>query len=870
MAQDEDIEIGVGTVLKPDGFNPFTMTTGISYTVLWITYDFLYTAGPDLEPYPQLAHSHSVSEDGLVWTYYLVEDALWHDGEPVTAHDANFTFNMMLRNEKECALLGGYLRNVTDVRALDDHTLQITTDITKSTMLSINVPILPEHYWSKVEADGMINKVDMWQEEYFPNGPIGSGPLILDAYSMSGGFIKLLKFEDYHMGPVNVDVVWFKIYNTEDGLVTGLTEGDIDVSFSVPPTHWEATLAEDDIEGQEINVLNMIDFGFNCASQELRLSETDGARNYPKASTNYDSCNLSIRKAAAMAINKTYIMNQAVDNHADMGDSMVPTATSFWHYDVPPEEEYQFDIAAANALLDASGYNRDDDGDGIRENETSGVELNFDFYYILQTLADEVAATSIAEWLEDIGINAPAQGVPEGLLYNMWFGLEYDLFIWNWQPDPDPSFILSVLTTDEIPVDWHDITAWSDVYYSNPEYDQLYLDQLKETDRSKRQEIVYEMQQIAYLDVPYVILYYPHDLIAYRTDRFMAESYPDMSTYPGKAPDWIWFYFEILPVGATINVPPSEVNAGSNRDCVVNQTLAFTGSATDENDPLDTLTWEWTFEYTGEESTRMGQSVEYKFENIGQVNVTLTVTDPGGLSGSDSLVVTVTPMAENSGWLVGYVKTGGGTPVVGAVVQADSIELDSVLQETNLTGYYEMNLVAGDWTVTAEKTGYSNDTGEISMIADETMWLNLTLNATTGNIKGTVIDLETDEPISGAMVKVTVGDNTKQFTSTDTGYFELMNLPAGIYSISATKNGYVANSTNVTVVAGESASAVIYLEPVAEEESAGLSPAAIAAIGIVLAILAAIVAMVLMKRRRKGASALDEPPPPDQESGPGE
>ena len=373
------------------------------------------------------------------------------------------------------------------------------------------------------------------------------------------------------------------------------------------------------------------------------------------------------------------------------------------------------------------------------------------------------------------------------------------------------------------------------------------------------------MQRIAYFDVPYVILYYPHDLIAYRTDRFMEESYPDMNAYPGKAPDWIWFYFEILPIGATINVPPSDVDAGPDRTCVVNRSISFTGSATDGNDPIDTLTWEWTFEFAGDESTKTGRTVDYKFENLGQVNVTLTVTDPGGLSGSDSLVVSVTEQAENSGWLLGYVKTGTGTPVVGATVQADSVEQDSVLQMSNLTGYYEINLVAGDWTATAGKSGYSNDTNEVTMVADENVWLNFTLSATAGDLIGTVIDLETDEPISGATVQVTVGGNVKEFASTDTGYFEFLGLPAGVYSVSATKHGYAANSTNVTVVAGETASATIYLEPVAEEESAGLSPATIAAIGIVLAIIAAIVAMMLLKRRKKGASPSDEPSPPDQE-----
>ena len=132
--------IRVGTVKIPDDFNPFEATTSLSHSIIWMTYEMLHTTGPDLTPYPQLAESYMVSEDGKKWTFNLSADSYWHDGLPVTAHDANFTFNMILRNEAECGLLGGYLQNVTDVRALDDHTLQVTTDVAKSTMLSINVP----------------------------------------------------------------------------------------------------------------------------------------------------------------------------------------------------------------------------------------------------------------------------------------------------------------------------------------------------------------------------------------------------------------------------------------------------------------------------------------------------------------------------------------------------------------------------------------------------------------------------------------------------------------------------------------------------------------------------------------------------------
>ena len=158
--EDEYVQIRVGTILEPDDFNPFSMTTGISYSIAWMMYEMLYTSGPEREPYPQLAQSYEASEDGTVWTYYLAEDSFFHDGEQVTAHDVEFTFNMIMENEDDCALLGGYLKGFQDVTALDDFTVQITLDAAKATMLAITVPILPEHLWSAVVEADAINTVD--------------------------------------------------------------------------------------------------------------------------------------------------------------------------------------------------------------------------------------------------------------------------------------------------------------------------------------------------------------------------------------------------------------------------------------------------------------------------------------------------------------------------------------------------------------------------------------------------------------------------------------------------------------------------------------------------------------------------------------
>src|SRR5207342_1147291 len=84
---------------------------------------------------------------------------------------------------------------------------------------------------------------------------------------------------------------------------------------------------------------------------------------------------------------------------------------------------------------------------------------------------------------------------------------------WNWGADVDPNSILNILTTSSI-------GSNSDTFFSNPRYDELMLLQGKEPDPVRRKAYIDEMQQIAYDQAPYHVLFYDAALHAYRTDKF--------------------------------------------------------------------------------------------------------------------------------------------------------------------------------------------------------------------------------------------------------------------------------------------------------------------------------------------------------------
>jgi hypothetical protein len=414
------------------------------------------------------------------------------------------------------------------------------------------------------------------------------------------------------------------------------------------------------------------------------------------------------------------------------------------------------------------------------------------------------------------------------------------------------------MTTGQIPSSKTDWSAWSDCFYSNPVYDQMFVQQQTTIDLDARQQIVFDMQRMLYKDCPYVVLAYPYGLYAYRTgadDRFtnwpVIES-DAVSPFSGTA-GGPWFYFQVTPK-TTVNLPPEGVSAGVDTTVALNETRSFTGTATDPDG--DELNWTWKFTEPDMSTTTLyGQTVSYTFLNLGDVTVNLSVSDGWNPPVCSEISVTV-ELIENPGYLVGYVMVSPGNPVVAALV---SVPGKSVTTNTN--GFYNMTLSAGTYEVNVTAAGYGNatETGVVIVTGEETL-LNFTLAVTSGSLRGHVYDAETGDALPQVVITVTIGAVTKSAVSNETGAYLVLLIPNGTCNVSATKADYETNETTALIVAGEETVLDIELTPV-PGTSEGLSTAAWAAIIIVLVVIVA-VAVVLLMRRGKGAEPSSAPPEP--------
>ena len=197
---------------------------------------------------------------------------------------------------------------------------------------------------------------------------------------------------------------------------------------------------------------------------------------------------------------------------ATTGDTIVRPASTYWHLDIPADQEFPFDPAGANAAAGRRGL-RDTNGDGVREDPATGEPLELRMPASSDTTGAVDAGELIVGFLKQIGIKVDLLPATDSKMNDYWGSGNFDAYIWYWSGDPDPNYQLFVFTSEQC-------GAWSDGCWKDPQFDQLYEQQRSMMDQNAASEIVLEAQQYEYDACPGVVLAYPNWLEAYRNDRF--------------------------------------------------------------------------------------------------------------------------------------------------------------------------------------------------------------------------------------------------------------------------------------------------------------------------------------------------------------
>ena len=497
LGQSTPAVMRVGWAGSPDTLNPGAAVLAESYVVFGLVYDTMYQLQLDGSFKLSLAESVTVSDDSLTYTYKIRDGVKWHDGEPLTAEDVVFTYNLYA-NTDGYPWMGDYTYYFENLEATANNEVVITLSeaIPNIDAQLVFLYVLPKHVWEN--EDGY---------EYENTTMIGSGPFKMVEYKPSE-FVHLAANTDYFGDKPKIDEVIFQTFENSDALVQAIKTGQVDMITEMPNTAVETLRAEANVEvvtGAPF-APGVTDIIINQVTPENCPPDDGVCTGHPAL------LDRNVRLAMAHATDKQKIIDVVLLGLGTPGTALLPDGLGIWYNS--SIQDYAFNVDEANKILDDAGY-ADSDSNGVREMPDASRDLTFRISWPSDSIDSPRMAELLSEMWSAIGIKLEAQAMDaDALTAACCPAFDFDIILWGWGSDPDPNLLLSVMTTDEIP------TGSSETGYSNPEFDALYLEQAVELDQQKRVAIVWQMQEIVHNDVVYIIPFYSQNVQAYRTDRF--------------------------------------------------------------------------------------------------------------------------------------------------------------------------------------------------------------------------------------------------------------------------------------------------------------------------------------------------------------
>jgi peptide/nickel transport system substrate-binding protein len=481
----------VGWSAEPDSMNPITSFSTQGVEIFQLVYDKLIGYDAALKPAPELAKEWSYSKDGKTLTFKLRGNALWHDGQPVTAEDVLFTYQLI--KDKQLGEYAQWLNHMASISSPSAGTVVLLFDQPQAFNPGLAIPILPKHIWGSMTADDI---------EKFPNDkPIGSGPYRFLEWK-NGASLSLERNPSYWGTAPMAEKIIYVLYGNEDIMAQAIKSGDIDMVTEMPPTIWDGMK-----DAKNVKLVSLPSFSFHHIGINVDRE--------PKSKGNPLLRDKVIRQALSWALDRNQLVQLALAGHGVQGDTIIPIGMTDWHYPIPDAKRMNGDPERAKKMLADAGY-VDKNGDGVLESAT-GQRLEFRLLATQSVSVDVRAAGLFKDAAAKVGIKLDLQTLDENTMGNTVYNAEapdWDIFVWGWDSNvPDPNYMLSVPLTSQI-------GANNDVFYSDSAYDDLFFKQSTEMDPKARKAISDKIQETFYEDAAYIVMWYQEKLQAYRTDTW--------------------------------------------------------------------------------------------------------------------------------------------------------------------------------------------------------------------------------------------------------------------------------------------------------------------------------------------------------------
>jgi peptide/nickel transport system substrate-binding protein len=465
--------------------NPSTLNPVLSSDLYAMqTEAFIFDAliAPDAktgDPIGKLATRWEISEDGLRYDFFIRENAKFHDGQPVTAEDVKFSFDIIKDPKVDAAHLANYYAGLDKVEVLGKHHVRVHMKdrYYRNLIVLGTASIMPKHIYG----------VGNFNENPANRQPVGSGPYKMTRWD-TGRAIELDRFEDWWG---NEDPYWKDRFNfnriikrviTEDAVAAMATKrGEIDV-MEPKPEQFVDDFAGDEIEERfyRLRFDTMDGAGYRWIGWNLKRPTFEDKR---------------VRQALALLLPRETINKRIFQDLMTLSVGPFPQVSPKTDPSIQP---YPYDPTKALALLTEAGWVKNPES-GLLQKD--GKNFEFELMYTANSPALDQMALIYQRALEEVGIRMNIRTLEWTVFLQNAVAGNFDSVMMGWSSswDSDPYQI------------WHssqyENKGSNRIGFSHPRVDEI-LEKARITlDRDERNKLYQEFTKIIHEEAPYVFMF---------------------------------------------------------------------------------------------------------------------------------------------------------------------------------------------------------------------------------------------------------------------------------------------------------------------------------------------------------------------------
>lgn len=463
----------------PQILNPLFPRTFYEERVINAVFDGLVRANTRMEIEPWLARDVQISNGGRAYTVGFHPGITFHDGQPLTADDMAFTYNVILDPDYQGPFAGrfaGRFAELDSVTALDPHTVRFNLKELSAPFLSkLTKGIVPKHVYTGVPVANMASVP-------VSRALIGSGPFTF-IEAQGGDYIRLAANRNWlnqAAGGPYLDYLRFKVYPSGADQVEALKAGRLHVAEQLPEDMVAPLLQHPDLIGYQWQRNGYGYLAFN--------------------NDRFPTSNQAVRQALSHALNRQAIIDGAFAGKATLLLALLPAMS--WAHD-PGIRGNGYDPEKAQSILVADGWQQNAGGIYEKDGRPLGLTLVVSSG---SQLIETIARQAQSDWRR-IGVDVRVEMADFNALISRLDSGDFDVSFSGMTFGLDPSDVADLLQSNPVPTPDGWSQGFNKARYRSAAVDRLLAAGRVESDRDKRKEIYRQVEQLVIADAPYLGIY---------------------------------------------------------------------------------------------------------------------------------------------------------------------------------------------------------------------------------------------------------------------------------------------------------------------------------------------------------------------------